>query len=122
MKQCSNCLKTHGPLKRYMWNINHNFDFKEERQGRETQRKGKPILKSESGILCEVCAKGKGAWQTVGQGETIIIKPGEETRWIESIEDTITIGTSEEAERVAMSLTDEDIERLEREEKYSSLN
>lgn len=122
MKNCSHCGKSHGPLKRYMWNINHNFDFKEERLGRETQHKGKPVLKSEQGLLCETCAKKKGAWQIIGQGETITINPGEEVRWIESIEETITIGTPEEAEHVAMSLTDEDIERLEREEKYSSLN
>lgn len=68
-KHCSNCGTSHGPLKRYMWNINHNFDFKEERLGRETQRKGKPILNSESGLLCDTCARKKGAWQVRGQEE-----------------------------------------------------
>ena len=117
-KQCSNCFKTHGPLKRYMWNINHNFDFKEERTGKEIQRKGKPVLKSESGLLCDTCAKKKGAWQTQGQDEEVPLLQ------IEVFDDVneILIGTPEEAERIAQSLTDEDIERLEREEKYSFLN
>lgn len=36
----------------------------------------------------------------------------------EKEEESITIGTPEEAARVAMSLTDEDIERLELQEEY----
>ena len=52
-----------------MWNIDHNFDFKEERIG-ETQRKGKSVLNSEQGLLCDACAKRKDAWQTQGQEVT----------------------------------------------------
>lgn len=94
MKHCSNCDKTHGPLKRYMWN---------------TLTSKLNIAESHDGLLCGTCAKSLGAWQIRGQLS-------------EMEEETITIGTPEEAVRVAMSLTDEDIERLEREEKYSSLN
>ena len=85
MKRCNNCGKTHGPLKRYMWNINHNFDFNEERIGKETQRKGKPVLKSEQGLLCDACAKKKGAWQIQGQEEV----PSLEIEVFEDINDII---------------------------------
>jgi hypothetical protein len=64
------------------------------------------IASSHYDWLCEKCAKPLGAWQ----------------QRIQEGDEYITIGTPEEAERVAMSLTDEDIERLEREENYSSLN
>jgi len=63
------------------------------------------IQSSHFSWLCAQCAKSLGAWQQTKQQE-----------------ESITIGTPEEAARVAMSLTDEDIERLEREEKFSSLN
>lgn len=54
MKKCSNCGKTHGPLKRYMWNINHGSGSKQEQ-----------------GLLCDTCAKSKGAWQTQGQKDEL---------------------------------------------------
>lgn len=76
MRICSNCGKTHGPLKRYMWN---------------TYTKKLNIAESHEGLLCKTCAKHLGAWQLLGKEEEEII-------------------------------TTEDIERLEREEKYSSLN
>lgn len=101
MRRCNNCGKTHGPLKRYMWNINHNFDSHEVGK---TQRKSKPVLKSEQGLLCDACAKKKGAWQTQGQEEV----PSLQIEVFEDVNEIID--------------TPEDIERLEREEKYSSLN
>lgn len=104
MKTCSNCGKSHGPLKRYMWN---------------TYTKKLNIAQSNEGLLCETCAKSLGAWQTIKQDPIEILPLPIDPMFDE---ESITIGTPEEAITVAMSLTDEDIERLEREEKYSSLN
>jgi hypothetical protein len=112
VKTCFNCGTSHGPLKRYYWN---------------TRTAKGNISSSHYNLLCGKCAKSLGGWQQAKQEEEdtkqLFNFPENMTgAEIDEVLDAITIGTPEEAARVAMSLTDEDIERLEREEKFSSLN